>query len=253
MDTAATATSFASTRSVIDGEFFFVGSGIQFAGLTSRHPGGGSGSNLLMCKIQNNGGVADFDRVFQYEQSGASNYLDMPGGTQSAYCRMVTLNNEFWMETDADKDGVYELVMAPKPITLALGGTLVGMDAYQTSEMDNFEFFDAVLLPQVNAVPHVGQNYDMRLYTPSPLKPWIGGLTLGGTRPPPRALRIELQLQRPRLRPRSPSRTFRALRRPPARDSVDSEAPACPVVGKQRSAADRVTWRRSSTPAHSCS
>jgi hypothetical protein len=168
-----------ATRSVIDGEFFFVGTGVQFAGLTSRHPGAGSGTNLLMVKIQNNGGVADFDRVFAYEQPGGATYTDIVGGTVAAFCRMVTLGNEFWIEVDADRDGDYELVQTPRPITIGLPGTLVGMNGYQTSEMDNFEFFDAVLLPQPGASARVGLNYDMRLATPAPLVPWFGMIALG--------------------------------------------------------------------------
>lgn len=169
-----------ATRSVIDGEFFFAGGGIQFAGLTSRHPGNNSGTNLLMVKIQNNGGVADFDRVFVYEQPVALNgfYVDIPGGTVAAYCRMVTLGNEFWIETDADRDGDYELVTPPRTIVNALTGTLVGMNGYQTSEMDNFEFFDAVLLPQPGAAARIGLNYDMRLATPAPFVPWFGMIAL---------------------------------------------------------------------------
>jgi len=94
-----------ATRCVIDGEFFFVGAGVQFAGLTSRHPGGNVDTNLLMVKIQNNGAAADFDRVFAYERGVAlgAYYADIPGGTLAAYCRMVTLGNEFWIETDADR------------------------------------------------------------------------------------------------------------------------------------------------------
>jgi hypothetical protein len=170
-----------ATRCVIDGEFFFVGAGVQFAGLTSRHPGSGSSSNLLMVKIQNNGAAADFDRVFAYEQPVAlgSFYADIPGGTVAAYCRMITLGNEFWIETDADRDGDYELVLPSRPITTVLPGTLVGMNAYQTSEMDNFEFFDAVLLPQPGAAARVGLNYDMRLATPAPQVPWFGMIALG--------------------------------------------------------------------------
>jgi len=170
-----------ATRSVLDGEFFFVGAGVQFAGLCSRHPGGPVDSNLLMVKIQNNGAAADFDRVFAYERGVAlgTHYVDIPGGTVAAFCRMVTLGNEFWIETDADRDGDYELVLPPRPITTALTGTLVGMNGFQTSEMDNFEYFDAVLLPQPGATARVGLNYDMRLATPAPFVPWFGMIALG--------------------------------------------------------------------------
>lgn len=167
-------------RCVLDGEFFFTGTGIQFGGLTTLHPGGSLDNDLLMVKIQNNGGAADFDRVYSYERVvGSAVYADIPGGTLAAYCRMVTLGNEFWIETDANRDGLYELVLPPRAIMNAHNGTLVGMNAYQTTEMDNFEFFDAVLTPQPGAVPRVGQNYGLRLATPSPNAAWIGMLALG--------------------------------------------------------------------------
>lgn len=176
-----TADGLSATRSVLDGRFFFVGTGVQFAGLTSRHPGGNVDANLLMVKIQNNGAAADFDRVFVYERNVALGtfFVDIPGGTTDAFCRMITLDGEFWMETDADRDGVYELVTPRRPITQALTGTLVGMNGFQTSEMDDFEFFDAVLTPQPGATARVGQNYDLVLSTPALNTVWFGLIALG--------------------------------------------------------------------------
>ena len=55
------------------------------------------------------------------------------------------------------------------------------MNGFQTSEMDNFEYFDAVLLPQPGAAARIGLNYDMRLATPAPTAPWFGMLSLGNT------------------------------------------------------------------------
>jgi len=172
-----------ATRCVLDGEFFFVGTGVQFGGLTARHPGGSTNSNELMVKIQNNGGNPDFDRVFEYEQPVAlgTYYADIPGGTLSAYCRMVVRDNEFWIETDANKDGTYELVLPRRPISTVLGGTLVGMSGFSTSEMDNFKFFDAVLTPQPAALPRIGMNYNLDLNTPSPNAAWLGLAALGNT------------------------------------------------------------------------
>ena len=185
-----------ATNSVLDGEFFYVGAGVQFAGLTSRHPGTSLDSNLLMVKIQDNGATADFDRVFAYERVvGAANYVDIPGGTLQAYCRMVTLDGEVWIEVDANQDGIYELATPPKPVTTVLGSGLVGMCGYQATQMDNFEFFDAVLLPQVGAVPHIGTLYGMRLDTPTPGVPWLAMLSLGNAGvplDPPRAVPLTL-------------------------------------------------------------
>jgi hypothetical protein len=94
---------------------------------------------------------------------------------------MITTATEFWMETDANRDGVYELLLPRRPITLPLAGTLVGMNAFQTSEADNFEFFDAVLTPQPGAVSQVGQPYVLDLATPAPNAAWLGLVGLGNT------------------------------------------------------------------------
>lgn len=183
-------------NSVLDGEFFFTGTGVQFAGLTSHHPGGNLDSNLLMVKIQNNGGVADFDRIFSYERPVALGtfFVDIPGGTVDAYCRMITLDTEFWIECDADRDGVFEVVVPPRPITQVVGPGLVGMNCFATSEADNFEYFDAVFVPQVGAVPRVGTTYGLRLTTPTGIAPFLGMLSFGnagiplGTRAVPLSL-----------------------------------------------------------------
>lgn len=180
-----------ATNSVVDGTFYFsTAAAVQFGGLTSRHPGGSADANLLMAKIQNNGGVADFDRVFCYERSGnGSTYADIPGGTIAARCRMITLGNEFRFEVDADMNGLFEQSLAANPITVVTGAGMVGMTAFQTSEMDDFSYFDAVLVPQAGATPRVGTNYDLRLASTTPGSPFIGmlssgkaGLPIGGGR-----------------------------------------------------------------------
>jgi hypothetical protein len=170
-----------STNCVIDGTFYYnTATAVQFGGLATRHPGGNVDTNLLMTKIQNNGGIADFDRVFCYERGATgSSYADIVGGTQVAHFRMVTLDNEFWCEVDANMDGYYELVLPPRPITLVTAAGLVGMSSYQTTEMDDFEYFDAVLAPQPNAAPRIGTNYDLRLVTTMPLAVYVGALSLG--------------------------------------------------------------------------
>jgi len=190
-----------ATDSVLDGEFFYdTASGVQFAGLTSRHPATNLDNNLLMVKVQNNGGTADFDRIFAYERAiGSATFADVVPPTLQCYGRMVTLDNETWMELDADQDGVYELSSPIKTVTSVLGSGLVGMNGYQTSQMDNFEFFDGVLLPQVGAVPHIGTNFGMRLDVPSANVPWLGLLSLGNA---------GLALDNPRAVPLTPDALF---------------------------------------------
>jgi hypothetical protein len=153
---------------VMDGDFHFVGSGVQFAGLTARHQGGTLDSNLVMCKIQNNGGVADFDRVFIYERPGTSVYADIPGGTLSARCRMIILDGQSWMEVDANMDGTFEQLVGPLTIANMLNAGLVGMNGFQASEMDNFKLYDAVLIGATGSTPKIGTTYQMQLRAAQP-------------------------------------------------------------------------------------
>ncbi len=169
-----------STNCVLDGTFFFnANSGVQFAGLASRHTGTANDDGLLMTKIQNNGGAADLDRCFAYERPGSANSVDIPGGTQAAFCRMVTLGTDFWMEIDADMDGLYELQISPRTATQIFAAGLVGMCGYQTTEMDDFEYFDAVLVPQAGAIPQIGTSYGLRIASTTPNVPFLAGLSLG--------------------------------------------------------------------------
>ena len=161
---------FQTKDCVLDGEFFFAGSGIQFGGFVARYPGSGT-TNLVMCKIQNNGGNQDFDRCFLYEQPGGAIYKDIPGGTLSAYCRFIVLDNKGWMLVDANKDGVYEMTLGPKTFTKVLGSGRVGMSSYGATEMDNFKYFNAVLMSAPGNVPKIGTTFKMHFRAPKSSTP----------------------------------------------------------------------------------
>ena len=155
--------------SVLDGDFFYdTGSTVQFGGLTSRHAGTNLDNNLVMCKIQNNGGAADFDRCFIYERPGTSIYKDIVPGTLKGHCRLITLDNTARMLVDTNMDGIFELDVGTKTLTTILSSGLVGMAGYQTTQMDNFKFFDAVLVEQTGSVPKIGTTYTMQLRAPQP-------------------------------------------------------------------------------------
>src|SRR5688500_17362721 len=53
---------------VVDGEFFHAGTGLQFAGLASRHPGTSIDNNLIMAKVQDNGTAGGLDACWVYER-----------------------------------------------------------------------------------------------------------------------------------------------------------------------------------------
>jgi hypothetical protein len=153
---------------VMDGDFYFVGAGTQFAGLTARHQGGTTDSNLLMCKIQNNSGLPDFDRVYIYERPSPSLFADIPGGTLSARLRMIVLDAQCWLLVDANTDGVFEQTVGPMTLPTMLNAGLVGMNGFQTSEMDNFKLYDAVLIGAPGSTPKIGTTYQMQLRAAQP-------------------------------------------------------------------------------------
>jgi len=135
---------------VMDAEFFLITSALQFGGLTARHPGGSSTTNLVMCKIQNNsspGPATAFNRCYIYERPGASVYKDVPiPRPTSVFCRMIILDKNAWMLVDADKNGIFEMVVGPKVLTSVFTSGLAGMNSYGPCEMDNFKFYNAVII-----------------------------------------------------------------------------------------------------------
>lgn len=135
---------------VMDAEFFLITSATQFGGLTARHPGGSSTTNLVMCKIQNNstpGPKTALNRCYIYEQPGGSVFKDIPNPRPtSAFCRMIILDKDTWMLIDADKDGIFEMTVGPKVLTSVFTSGLAGMNSYGPCEMDNFKFYNAVII-----------------------------------------------------------------------------------------------------------
>jgi hypothetical protein len=156
--------------SVLDGLFYSdpVGA-VNFAGLTSRHPATNVDNNLLMCKIQSNQAPPTFDRSFLYERAagGSSLYVDVLPHTATARCRFITLDARTWMQIDGDLDGVFEQTLGPLPLTSVLGPGGIGMSGYQSVEMDDFKYYDAVLVGQ-SGVPQIGTTYTMQFRAPQP-------------------------------------------------------------------------------------
>ena len=184
---------FQPVNSVLDAECFYgTTSGVQFCGLTSRNQGQPADNMTVMCKIRDNGAVADFDRAFIYERgsAAASTYADVVPGTASAFCRLITLDNRAWMQVDANKDGVYEQTIGPHTLTVMTGTGFVGVNAYTYSEIDNFQYFDAVLMPDPTTSPRIGTTYKVDLRAPvTTITPTLAflsfgnaGIPLGGNR-----------------------------------------------------------------------
>ncbi|MBK8978804.1 MAG: hypothetical protein IPM29_23130 [Planctomycetes bacterium] len=167
---------------VLDARFFFQpANATQFGGLTARHPGSAGDTDLLMVKVQDNATPANFDRIYCYERGQALGtcYTDIPGGAMSAHGRMIVLDRACWMELDVDGDGYYELATPQRAIQTVDRVGLVGLSGYRGTEIDDFEFFDAVLLPAPGAAARLGARFQMELDTPSPSVPWVGMLSTG--------------------------------------------------------------------------
>lgn len=154
--------------SVLDGMFYSDPvNAVNFAGLTSRHPGTTADANLLMCKIQSNAAPPSFDRAFLYERVfGTNMYVDVLSQPAACHCRFITLDANMWMLIDADLDGVFEQTLGPRPLTNVLNPGLIGMSGYQSVDMDDFKFYDAVLVGQPTA--QIGTPYTMQLRAPQP-------------------------------------------------------------------------------------
>ncbi len=160
---------FSAKDSVLDCDVFYAGSGIQFAGVTSRHPGTTLDANMILAKVQDNGGSPDLDSCWLYERGFGTplSKTSLPG-MQSARCRLITLDNTAHMLLDADSNGTFETDVGTRPLTTVLASGLVGLTAFQSSQVDNFRYFDAVLVAAPSSTPTIGTTYTMQLRAPQP-------------------------------------------------------------------------------------
>jgi hypothetical protein len=181
---------------VIDVHIKAQGFGTQFGGLTSRHPGGDGDTNLLIGKLQRHASTTALDRLFVYERPLALGeyFRDIGTPPRQARCRLITLDAEVWMECDTDQDGVFDVTLPRRPLTQVLGSGLVGVAGFALTSMDDFAYFDAVLVPVAGPDARVGTTFPLRLSTPSPNVPFLGLLSFGNAGIPlaERAVRLTL-------------------------------------------------------------
>jgi hypothetical protein len=140
---------------------------IQFGGTDCRHLGGANDSNIVMCKIQDNGGAADFDRFFTYERVvGAAAFTDIVPGTRAARARFKVSGNLCITQVDADQNGIWDFTHTKTLTTNLLPGEL-GVNAFyftpltRSSGVDDFALFDAVL--NTTGTPNVGATVTLNL------------------------------------------------------------------------------------------
>ena len=163
---------FLAKDCVLDGTFYFAGAGIQFGGLAARQPGKGSGTNLVLGKIQNNWGGTGFDQAYIYELPLKHIYTNLVRrGIPSAGLRLILLDDQAWLRLDTDRDGLYESTLGPVALGHVQGAGLIGLGSYGPTEMDDFKFYDAVLMEFPGSVPKIGTPYLMRFHAP-PTKAW---------------------------------------------------------------------------------
>ncbi len=167
-----TKNNFLAADCVLDGTFFFAGKGVQFGGLAGRQPGKGSGTNLVLGKIQDNWGGTGFDQAYLYELPQRHTYTNLAGrGALSADLRLILLGGKAWLRLDTDRNGLYESTLGPLTLTHVKGPGLIGMASYGPTEMDDFKFFDAVLMEVPGSLPKIGSTYRMRFRAP-PTRAW---------------------------------------------------------------------------------
>jgi len=153
---------------VMEGTFFFAGQGLQFGGLAGRQPGKGSATNLVLGKIQNNWGGKGFDQAYLYELPSKHIFTNLTKrGVPSVSLRLLLLDDKAWLRMDTDRDGFFESSLGPILLTHVKGPGLVGFGSYGPTEMDDFKFYDAVLMEVPGSVPRIGGAYKMRLRAPS--------------------------------------------------------------------------------------
>lgn len=160
--------------------------GLHYGGTCARHPGGTGENGLVMIKLQDNSSVGNgfYNTLWMYERPGGATAVTTGINTLAARVRLIVKGRTCWGQLDGNKDGVYEVSTPARPFAAAttLNSGLVGCDGYNGAEMDNFSFFDSVVLADATTAPKIGTTYKMTLAAPlvggNPT-PYVFGLSLG--------------------------------------------------------------------------
>lgn len=148
------------------------GNGIQAAGAAGRH-GGTAAENCVMAKVQSNSATpAGYDTMWCYERpGGVVNRTGIAPPYTDVRVRLTLLGTSATMSVDTDRDGTFETSLNPLAIAThnapgRVGAVTGNSPNIGVSEMDNFAFFDAVLVPQPGTQPRIGTSYQMNLQAP---------------------------------------------------------------------------------------
>jgi hypothetical protein len=171
---------------VVEADCKWSATGVQFGGVAMRHAGTPT-DDAVMSKIQSNSStMLGFDTAWCYERPGtAVARTGIAPPLTNVRVRMVLLGSNATMSVDTDRNGTFDMLVGTKALTAHTMPNLVGVTGYAQSgggqvEIDNFAFFDAVLVQQAGSLPKVGTSYKMDLHTPATaITPYIGIASLG--------------------------------------------------------------------------
>jgi hypothetical protein len=162
---------------------------LHYGGVCARHVGGPGEPGLVMQKLQDNSstGTGAFNSSWLYERPGGAQAITgaQITPTVAGRVRMIIKGNQSWQQVDTNMDGIFEVQGVARtliaPTTPAAG--LVGITGYNAAEMDNYKFYDGVLMQNpAGGPPTIGTSYSMTFSAPlvnaSPT-PWRWALSFG--------------------------------------------------------------------------
>lgn len=122
---------------------------LQFGGIALRCVAPGSGTSLIMVKVQNNSSATNptkFDSIWLY-QYGFGSTVSQTSLTPfpSAKVRLTVLDSRVVAQVDSDLDGVWNYTLTGSVTTIPAAAP-IGMCGFGGVHIDDYELFDAVLL-----------------------------------------------------------------------------------------------------------
>ena len=160
---------------------------LHYGGVCARHPGGPGEAGLVMVKLQDNSSGGNYNTMWMYERPGGAQAISpLPQSTLAGTVRMIVKGSTSWQQLDSNMDGTFDVKGAARPFAAATTNAngLIGICGYNGAEMDNWKYFEGVLLEDVGSSPKIGTTYTMVFSAPlgaAGVMPWAGTLSLGKT------------------------------------------------------------------------
>lgn len=159
---------------------------LQYAGPSLRvnNPGSGLfGSDLIRMSVRDSDsdGRWDFYVLDEHLSNGVLNILrsgNLPTITPRAVVRLTALDQRLVGEIDCDGDGKWDVSVSAKTTLTAKPGP-VGVSGYSRIAVDDFRFYDAVILHDASATkPSIGTEFRMVLRGPAGA-PYVAASSFG--------------------------------------------------------------------------